>query len=149
MEAPVRSLTWPSDRPATPDDLLSREWLVTNGVGGYASGTLAGVGTRRYHGYLISALPNPIGRMVMLNHLLEEIQLPDGTSLRCGGREQSDGRLDLSGVENLREFRLEMGLPVWTYDLGEVVLEKRVLMPYGQNTVHVGYQLISGPAGAR
>src|ERR1041385_433474 len=61
---------------ALPDDLhdrarllLETEWLVTNGLGGYASGTLAGVITRRYHGILVAALPNPLGRTVMLNHL--------------------------------------------------------------------------------
>ena len=53
-----------------------REWLVTNGLGGYASGTVAGVMTRRYHGLLIASLPAPLGRMVMLNHLLERVRLP-------------------------------------------------------------------------
>ena len=52
-----------------PESLLTREWLVTNGLGGYASGSVAGVATRRYHGLLIAALPTPIGRTVMLSHL--------------------------------------------------------------------------------
>ena len=52
-----------------------REWLVTNGLGGYASGTVAGVVTRRYHGLLVAALPAPLGRYVMLNHLLERVRL--------------------------------------------------------------------------
>src|SRR6476659_1442748 len=52
-----------------------REWLVTNGLGGYAAGTVAGVMTRRYHGLLVASLPVPLGRTVMLNHLLERVRL--------------------------------------------------------------------------
>ena len=148
MDEPVHVIRW--KRSDSPDDtpLLDREWLVTNGLGGYASGTLAGVATRRYHGYLIAALPNPLGRTVMLNHLIEEVRLPDGSTAHFGGREQAGGKLE-HGAEHLREFRLEMGLPVWTYGFGEVVLEKRVLLPHGQNSVHVGYRLVEGSATVR
>jgi len=65
--------------------LISREWLVTNGLGGYASGTVAGVTTRRYHGLLVAALPNPLGRTMMFNHLSERLRLPDGRTLRVQG----------------------------------------------------------------
>ena len=58
--------------------LLRREWLMTNGLGGYASGTISGSVTWRYHGLLIAALPAPFGRVVMLNHLAEYVRLPDG-----------------------------------------------------------------------
>ena len=61
-----------------------REWLVTNGLGGYASGTVAGVVTRRYHGLLVAALPAPLGRVVMLNHLLERVRAPGGEPLWLG-----------------------------------------------------------------
>ena len=64
----------PSDR-AEPDALVTREWLVTNGLGGYASGTVSGVITRRYHGVLIAALPAPLGRIVMLSHIAEQVPL--------------------------------------------------------------------------
>ncbi len=64
-----------------------REWLVTNGLGGYASGTVAGVVTRRYHGLLIAALPEPLGRMVMLNMLAEAIVLGDGRRVQLGAEE--------------------------------------------------------------
>lgn len=123
---------------------LAREWLVTNGLGGFASSTVAGVVTRRYHGMLVAALPNPWGRTVMLNHLTEELRLPDGGVVRFGGRERRGGRLEVTGGEHLREFRLERGLPVWTYEVGGFTLEKRVRMPHEQNTVHVAYRLLSG-----
>jgi hypothetical protein len=67
---PLRRITWPVVDPAAdPEGLATREWLVANGLGGYASGTVAGVATRRYHGLLIAALPAPFGRMMTLSHL--------------------------------------------------------------------------------
>jgi predicted glycogen debranching enzyme len=133
-----------------PAPLLDREWLVTNGLGGYASGTLAGVATRRYHGLLVAALPNPHGRTVMLNHLTEEIRLADGAAVKLGGHEQVGGRLDLHGVDAFREFRLDGGLPVWRYELPDGgMMERRVLMPYSQNTVHVSYRLLDGSEPVR
>ena len=79
---PVRMIDWQGGEDADPAPLLEREWLVANGLGGYASGTLAGVGTRRYHGLLVAALPAPVGRAVMLNHLSEEMTLADGRIAR-------------------------------------------------------------------
>jgi predicted glycogen debranching enzyme len=134
-------------RPAAATDAESRltqEWLVTNGLGGYAGGTVAGVPTRRYHGLLIAALPVPLGRFVMVGHLGERVRLPDGTTAVLGGAESREAALDLPGLRALREFGLEDGLPVWRYEWRDVALEKRVLMPYRQNTVHVSYRLLSG-----
>jgi len=131
------------------DPPLLREWLVTNGLGGYASGTIAGVTTRRYHGLLIAALPAPLGRIMMFNHLSEQVRLRDGAVVRFDGEEWVGGRLDLHGSSHLQEFRLEGGLPVWRFALGDALLEKRLFMPYGQNTVHVTYRLLSGPGMVR
>src|SRR6185295_14634793 len=69
--------------------LLRQEWLVTNGLGGYASGTISGAVTWRYHGLLIAALPAPFGRVVMLNHLSEHLWLPDDRRVHIGGDEAS------------------------------------------------------------
>jgi predicted glycogen debranching enzyme len=124
-----------------PEELVEKEWLVTNGLGGYASGTLAGVITRGFHGYLIAALPTPLGRIMMLNDLLEKVELPDGTSIQLSGEERVNAPLRAHGSEFLQEFRLEYGNPVWTFQFGEVQLEKRVIMVHRQNTVHVSYQL--------
>src|SRR5436309_15309034 len=71
------------------EKLLTREWLVTNGLGGYASGTVGGAITRRYHGLLIAALPNPLGRMMMLNGLSERLRLPDRSAVYTGAEELS------------------------------------------------------------
>ncbi len=137
-------LPWAGAREEKTDALLTREWLVTNGLGGYASGTVGGVATRRYHSLLIAALPAPLGRMVMLNHLSEMLRLPDDTVIHLGGEERSGGDLKIPGAEYLTEFRLECGLPVWRYRANGHVIEKRVYLPHRQNTVYVNYRLVEG-----
>ena len=144
----IRQLHWTGDATDV-DQLVRREWLVTNGLGGYASATLAGVCTRRYHGLLVAALPAPHGRTVMLNHLMEQVRLPNGRTVRLGGEQCADGRLDLHGLEFFREFRLEFGLPVWRWEIDDWALEKRLLLPHEQNTVHVGYRLAGGEGTLR
>jgi predicted glycogen debranching enzyme len=124
--------------------LLEREWLVGNGLGGYATGTLAGVCTRRYHGVLIAALPG-VGRTVMLSHVRDRIRVPGGDVRTLGGEERVPVGLELHGPAHLVEFRLELGLPVWTYALDGHVVEKRVVMTHAQNTVHLEYVLVDGP----
>jgi predicted glycogen debranching enzyme len=144
MNELTRVLTFTEADVRDPARMLGREWLITNGLGGFASGTVAGVPTRRYHGLLVSALPTPLGRSIMLNHLGEWLRLPDGTRLEIGGRELTGGALDWPGAQHLSEFRLENGLPVWRYELPGVSLEKRVLMAHRQNTTHVTYRVVSG-----
>ena len=144
----VRRIVGPGTAATDPDAVIGREWLVTNGLGGYASGTIAGVATRRYHGLLVAALPNPLGRMMMLNRVAEQIVLPDGTAATLGGQERAEGGLELPPLDSLRAFRLEAGLPVWEYQIGSVVIEKRIVLPARQNTVYISYRLLTGE-GAR
>jgi len=129
------------------DPHLHQEWLVTNGLGGYASGTVGGAITRRYHGLLIAALPNPLGRMMMLNGLSERLRLPDRSVCYTGAEELS--AVPPENTLAATEFRLEAGLPVWKYEIADFVLEKRLLMPYRQNTVHVSYRLLAGTGKLR
>ena len=129
--------------------LLTREWLVTNGIGGYASGTIAGIATRRYHSLLTANLTAPEGRHVMLNKVTELIGAAGGRKWRLGGKELVEGGLESAGLAELREFRLESGIPTWRYQLEEMALLKWVLMPYRQNTVHIGYRLIEGEGPLR
>jgi predicted glycogen debranching enzyme len=129
--------------------LIMREWLVANGQGGYAAGTIAGVASRRYHGLLTAALPAPFGRHMMLNHLTEFLRLTDGSTAFFGGEERDGTPLNLPGVPFLKSFRLEFGLPVWRYEVGGVVLEKRVFLPHHQNTVYVNYRLVESKQTVR
>src|SRR5258708_4613163 len=121
MQDWVLRMPWSATAAAKSELLLTREWLVTNGLGGYASGTIAGVASRRYHSLLIAALPAPLGRRVMLNHLSELLRLPDGSTVLFGGEERAGGALQLHGADYLTEFRLDMGLPVWRYAVGNIV----------------------------
>src|SRR6478672_3939205 len=122
----VLARAWrPGERPPL-DDLLEREWLVTNGLGGYASGTICGAATRRYHGLLIAAHPVPLGRVMMVNHLWEFLRLPDYRTIPFGGEEKIGKKLLIHGAEHLLDFRLESGLPVWHYEVEGYELEKRV-----------------------
>jgi predicted glycogen debranching enzyme len=140
MAEVVRRLPWPAGEAGAPE-YLEREWLVTNGLGGYAAGTVAGVLTRRYHGLLVAALPAPIGRLVVVGSLWERVRLPGGQVVVLTAEERVD---HLEPGSALVEFRLEDGLPVWTYALETYRLEKRVLLPHGQNTVYVRYALEGG-----
>jgi predicted glycogen debranching enzyme len=141
-------MPWAPAHGADPDQLLTREWLVANGLGGYASGTIAGATTRRYHGLLIAALPTPFGRQVMLNHLSELVRLHDGHTELISGEERA-GDLRLYGTDCLAEFRLENGLPVWRYKVGACTFEKRVHLVHRQNTVFVHYRLVEGEGRIR
>jgi predicted glycogen debranching enzyme len=135
--------------PADNDTLLTREWLVTNGLGGYASGTLANIATRRFHSLLTANLTRPSGRHVMLNKLTEFVRNSSGESWRLGGKELVKEGPELEGLKYIKEFRLESGIPVWRYQLGDIVLEKWILMPHQQNTVHIGYRLVEGQGPVR
>jgi predicted glycogen debranching enzyme len=128
-------------RHATPGDVLSREWLVTNGLGGYACGTIGGRATRRYHGLLVAALPNPAGRVMMLNALAEQVRLPDLSRADLGwvAPPFTSGKLI-----PLVEFALELGLPVWRFSGHGVTIERRIVLAYGHNTAVIAYRLLEG-----
>lgn len=129
--------------------LLHREWLATNGLGGYASATVAGSVTWRYHGLLIAALPAPLGRTVMLSQV-DESAVVEGQELKLSGEDAPElGNVAGEGCPYLVEFRLEDSLPVWRVEVGGYVLEKSVLFLHGQNTVHLSYHLLSGPGDLR
>jgi predicted glycogen debranching enzyme len=131
------------------EKFIRSEWLVTNGLGGYASSSISGVTTRKYHGLLVAALPPPFGRTIMFNHLSEQVIFPDGKRYWLGGEERFGGDIHLEGMELLREFRLEAGLPVWIFEVQNTLIEKRVLLIHLQNTIHISYRLISGDTPIR
>ncbi|HEX8994804.1 MAG TPA: amylo-alpha-1,6-glucosidase [Ktedonobacterales bacterium] len=128
------------------DAALSHEWLVTNGMGGYAMGTVAGATTRCYHGYLIAAPRAPQERIALVTKLDEQATLADGSLVALGTDEYADGTIQPRGFERLAGFALEGLVPVFTYQLGSgLTLEKRLWMEYGANVTFVQYRLIAGP----
>lgn len=149
LDALIRSMPWPGADAPDHEVLLTREWLVTNGLGGYASGTVSGACTRRFHGLLIAATPSPLGRVMMLNHLWEDLRLPDQTRVDLRAEERAEHGLELHTAVHLDEFRLEAGLPVWRYRVGGFLLEKRLFMPYRQNSVFLSYRLLEGQGSLR
>jgi predicted glycogen debranching enzyme len=119
----------------------SREWLVTNGIGGFASGTVAGLLSRRYHGLLVAALKPPLGRTLLCAKLDETLEYGGRAHPLCVNR-WADGTVTPHGYHDLERFRLEGTTPVWTFAVGDARLEKRVFMVLGANTTCVQYHLV-------
>jgi predicted glycogen debranching enzyme len=124
---------------------LSREWLETNGLGGFSSSTVAGANTRRYHGLLTAALNPPGGRMLLLSKLEETLVL-DGRRIDLSTNEY-DGAVHPSGFQHLAAFRLDP-FPTFTFEVEGVKLEKSLFMLSGSNTLQVEYRLLESPAGS-
>jgi len=118
----------------------SREWLVTNGIGGFAMGTVAGLLTRSYHGLLIAALEPPLGRTLLLTELEETVQYSGDTYSLFTNR-WKQGNIQPNGYTHITQFHLEGTTPVWTFLLGDAVVEKRVWMQTGENTTYISYHV--------
>ena len=126
------------------ESALSREWLETNGIGGFSSSTITGLNTRRYHGLLTAATKPPVGRLVLLSKL-EETLIIDGRRYELSAN-QYPGVVHPEGFKYQTGFRLDP-FPVFTYEVEGVRLEKRVFMVQGENTVVVHYELHALPDG--
>lgn len=115
-----------------------REWLVTNGIGGFACGTLAGTLSRRYHGLLIAALDPPRNRTLLVTKA-DEILRAGGDTYALSANRWASGAIDPTGYRYLESVRLEGAIPVWTYICGGTRIEKRIWMEHGANTTYVRY----------
>ncbi len=124
------------------DAACRREWLDTNGIGGFASSTIIGLNTRRYHGLLVAATKPPVGRMVLLSKI-EETLLIDGRrfDLSCN---RYPGVVHPQGYVHLKQFRQDP-FPVFVYEVAGVVLEKSIFMVQGENTTVIQYTVASSP----
>ncbi len=125
---------------------LNHEWLATNGLGGYAAGTLNGATTRSYHGLLVAALRPPVERSVLVTKIDEEVEVAPERSqshiYKLGVNEYQDGTIDPQGYNYLELFALDGDIPIFIYQLNPyITLEKRVWMEYGQNTTYVQYEM--------
>lgn len=120
-----------------------REWLVTNGIGGYACGTLAGLLTRQYHGLLVAALTPPLGRTLLLAKLDETVDY-DQQRYELHSNRWVDGTVSPHGYRQIEQFHLDGTAPVWQFACANALLEKRIWMQPGANTTYVRYSLLRG-----
>ena len=124
----------------------SREWLLTNGIGGYASSSILGMNTRRYHGLLVAATKPPLGRMVLLSHA-DETLIIDGVPHELSTNRYDGGVIHPCGYSYMTRFEFDF-YPVFTWGNGQWELKKSIFMVPGQNTVIIDYLLSSAPASS-
>ncbi len=136
----------PGNGPGTFHDLSGKEWLVTNGLGGFASSSLSGAHTRRYHGLLMAALEPPTRRTLLVSKV-EETIVTAHHRYELSSNEYP-GTIHPHGYTHLKKFKRQ-GMPHWKYEAGGHLLDKRVFMPHGEqatileyaNTGHTAYHL--------
>src|SRR5581483_8610315 len=134
--------------PKTLAEALGAEWLCTNGLGGYASSTLAGCNTRRYHGLLTAALQPP-GDRTLLVAKLDETLWSGPAPFELGCNEYQNGTIHPAGFRYLSSFDLERGIPTWEFAFEGWRLQKKVWQEQGQNTTFVRYLLLEAGSACR
>jgi predicted glycogen debranching enzyme len=130
------------------DEATSREWLVADGVGGYAMGTVAGLRTRRYHGLLVVAVDGPANRMLGLA-ALDPVVVSGDARFRLATDEWGSGTVDPRGHELLVSFELAEGVPRWRWQIGGIVVEREIAMAHGSPVVGVVHRLIAADRPVR
>src|SRR3989442_1946644 len=140
---PSRVLTWGREVAGDLAAAERREWLCVNGSGGFASGTIAGTQTRRYHGLLVAALTPPLGRTLLAAQVHDTLDYAGRAwALFCG--RWAGGVADPSGYQLIERFRLDGMTPVWTYACADALVEKRVWMEPGANTTYLRWRVLRG-----
>ncbi|MDO9168184.1 MAG: amylo-alpha-1,6-glucosidase [Methylobacter sp.] len=123
------------------EQAVEHEWLISNGIGGFASGTVCEANTRRYHGLLVAALEPPTGRVLLVAKLDMSVRYR-GQDYLLFSNEFADGTIAPQGYVHLESFQLDNGLPVWRYAIADALIEKRIVMKPGQNTTYVHIQVL-------
>ena len=123
------------------DEAFAREWLVTNGLGGYASGTVGGVRNRRYHGMLMAALPTPACRTLLLGDLPTTATYR-GRTFALSASRWRDRSISPTGHQSLQRFHIEDGIPVWRWAISDALIERRIFMVHGENTAAIHWTLV-------
>ena len=122
------------------------EWLVTNGIGGYASSTVLGLPSRGYHGLLVAALKPPVDRRVLVPALVESVELESGgRKISLGSLRWSGGAIAPDATEGLISFRLDGTVPVWRYACAGIHIERRLWMDHGTNVTRIAYRVLHAP----
>lgn len=121
----------------------SREWLITNGIGGYGSGTIAGILTRNYHGLLVATLEPPVARTLLLTKLEETVNY-NAQAYALATNRWVDDTVAPEGYFQIESFRLEGTTPVWNFAFADGLLSKRIWMQQGENTTYIRYHYQRG-----
>src|SRR6202022_730037 len=129
----------------TLESAVRREWLVTNGLGGYASGTVSGINTRRYHGLLVASMNPPVQRMVLLASLEEWLIGADGPPQALSAQEYWDGTVYPDGFRRLDGVDIDGMLPTFRWTVDGRIIEKRIWMERGVSRTVLTYRLVAGP----
>src|SRR5665647_1194488 len=120
------------------DQAIRKEWLVTNGLGGYAASTALGINTRKYHGLLVAALHPPVDRTVCLSKLDEEVCV--GNDIFCLGANEFIGVIHPHGYRFLKEFWVSP-FPTYLYETEKIEVRKTIFMPYERNAAVAVYHV--------
>src|SRR6202011_5602179 len=129
-------------------DASAREWLVTNGLGGYACGTVAGANTRRYHGFLLASLEPPVERTLLVAKVDVTVEY-QGRLYPLFANEFAGGPIDPCGFVHLESFTVSDGIPIWRYAVADALLEQRIFMAPGANTSYLRLELLRATAPLR
>ena len=122
------------------DRSIQKEWIITNGLGGYASSTVLGINTRKYHGLLVAAFNPPVDRRVLLAKLDEEVQIGDKT---CStGSNEFKNVIHPKGFQFLSSFQLDP-FPTYQFSINWLQLQKTIFMPHGKNAVIISYEIFN------
>ena len=123
------------------EQAVEHEWLITNGIGGFACGTVGEANTRRYHGLLMAALTPPTGRTLLVSKLDISVRY-QSRDYPLFSNEFADGTIAPEGFIHLESFHLDQGLPVWRYAVAEALIEKRIVMQTGSNTTLINIKIL-------
>lgn len=124
---------------------FDREWLVTNGLGGFSSGTVALANTRRYHGLLVASFKPPVDRRVLVAKVDIDV-VYRGETFALTSNEYADGTVAPRGFERLVDFRLDGQMPVWTFAFSDALLELRIYAAQGENTFYLRARVVAATA---
>ncbi len=119
------------------NELIDKEWLITNGIGGFSSSTIIGMNTRKYHGLLIAPLSPPARRYLILSKIDESVEI-DGKKYDLYSN-MCENYIS-EGFKNLIEFERDY-IPIFTYKVKDIIIKKLICMDYGKNTVCILYKI--------
>lgn len=130
------------------DGAASYEWLMTNGIGGYACGTVALANTRRYHGFLMASLTPPVQRTLLVAKIDLSVEY-QGRKTDLSANEFADGTISPQGFVHLESFAILEGIPTWRFCVADALLQQTIFMAQGVNTSYLRLELIRGSAPMR